>query len=45
VGSVKVYAGDTLDAEVGGVGSLKYYGNPRIVRRHAGGIGTLSKGD
>ena len=45
VGNVKVYASDSLDARVGGVGSLTYYGNPHNVSKSAGGIGSISKGD
>jgi hypothetical protein len=45
VGNVQVYASDTLDADVSGVGSLTYYGNPRTVHKSAGGIGSVSKGD
>jgi len=38
-------ASESLDADVGGVGSLKYYGNPRTVHKSAGGVGSISKGD
>ena len=44
VGSVKVWAGQSLDASVGGVGSLRYYGDPKTVNTHGGGLGSVSKG-
>jgi hypothetical protein len=44
VGSVKVYAATTLDAAVGGVGSLTYYGDPKTVNTSGGGIGSISHG-
>jgi len=44
VGSVKVWAGQSLDASVGGVGSLTYYGDPKTVNTHGGGMGSISKG-
>jgi len=44
VGSVKVWATQTLDASVGGVGSLTYYGEPKQVNTHGGGLGSISKG-
>lgn len=44
VGSVKVWASDTLDASVGGVGSLTYYGDPKTVNTSSGGIGSVSRG-
>ena len=45
VGSVKVTATTRLDASVGGVGSLTYYGHPRIVNTNGGGLGSISRGD
>lgn len=45
VGSVKVTATARLDASVGGVGSLTYYGHPRIVNTSGGGLGSIDKGD
>jgi hypothetical protein len=43
VGSVKVFASDRLDASLGGVGSLTYYGDPKTVNTHGGGLGNISK--
>ena len=45
VGSLKVYASDTLTADLSGVGSLTYYGHPRNVTRHTSGVGSVSVGD
>jgi hypothetical protein len=44
VGHVKVFASTRLDATVGGVGSLTYYGEPRTVNTRGGGLGSISKG-
>ena len=44
VGHVKVWAGTRLDATVGGVGSLTYYGDPKTVNTNGGGLGSISKG-
>ena len=44
VGSVKVWASRRLDAWLGGVGSLTYYGDPAQVSTHSGGLGSISKG-
>ena len=44
VGSVKVWASERLDASVGGVGSLTYYGEPKQVNTNGGGLGSISKG-
>ena len=44
VGSVKVWASNRLDASLGGVGSLTYYGEPKQVNTHGGGLGSISKG-
>jgi len=44
VGSVKVWASQRLDASVGGVGSLTYYGDPKTVNTNGGGLGSISKG-
>ena len=43
VGSVKVWASNELDASLGGVGSLTYYGDPKTVNTHGGGLGSISK--
>jgi len=42
VGDVKVYAKDRLDAKVQGMGSLSYYGNPRVVNKSVAGIGSVT---
>jgi hypothetical protein len=44
VGSVKVWASSRLDASLGGVGSLTYYGDPKTVNTNGGGLGSISKG-
>jgi hypothetical protein len=44
VGSVKVWASARLDASVGGIGSLTYYGDPKTVNTGGGGLGSISKG-
>ena len=44
VGHVKVWAGTRLDASVGGVGSLTYYGEPKTVNTTGGGLGSISRG-
>ncbi|MCK9688864.1 head GIN domain-containing protein [Scleromatobacter humisilvae] len=43
VGSVKVWASNELDASLGGVGSLTYYGDPKTVNTHGGGLGSITK--
>lgn len=45
IGSTNVYASSKLDINIGGIGSLVYYGNPQIVNKQAGGIGSVSKGN
>ena len=45
VGSLKVYASDSLVAVLSGVGSLTYYGHPRNVTKHSSGVGSVSAGD
>lgn len=44
IGAVKVYASERLDAKVQGMGSLNYYGNPRIINKQVEGIGTVKAG-
>jgi hypothetical protein len=44
VGSVKVWASTRLDASVGGIGSLTYYGDPKTVNTSGGGLGSISRG-
>jgi hypothetical protein len=45
IGAVKVYASQKLDANVQGMGSLNYYGNPRAVHKKVDGIGSVTAGD
>jgi hypothetical protein len=44
VGSVRVYASERLEAAVGGIGSLTYYGHPKSVETHGGGLGSIGPG-
>ena len=44
VGEAKVYASKVLNAEVTGVGSLTYYGNPTTVNKSGEGLGSISAG-
>ncbi len=41
-GSAKVYATDLLDANLSGVGSIRYGGNPQSTQINKSGIGTIS---
>ena len=43
VGSGEVYASVKLDAQVNGVGSVKFKGNPANVNQHVSGVGSISK--
>jgi hypothetical protein len=45
IGAVKVYASERLDAVVQGMGSLNYYGNPRVVNKSVEGIGSVKAGN
>lgn len=45
IGAVKVHASERLDANVQGMGSLNYYGNPRVVNKQVGGIGSVKAGN
>jgi hypothetical protein len=45
VGAAKVYASEKLRAELQGIGSLNYYGNPRSVKKNVSGIGSVTAGD
>lgn len=45
IGAVKVYASERLDAVVQGMGSLNYYGNPRVVNKTVEGIGSVKAGN
>jgi hypothetical protein len=44
VGSVALYASESLNADVGGIGSLTYYGNPKRVSKSVSGIGSVQAG-
>lgn len=44
IGSTSVFASNSLDIDISGIGNLTYYGNPQFVRKSAGGIGSVSKG-
>jgi hypothetical protein len=41
--SVDVYASEQLDVSVGGVGSVTYSGNPKVVHKNVTGIGSVSQ--
>lgn len=43
VGSADVYASVKLDAQVTGVGSIHYKGNPGSVSQHVSGVGSINK--
>jgi hypothetical protein len=43
VGEMDVYASEQLDATTSGVGVINYYGNPKTVNKHAGGIGAINQ--
>ena len=43
-GSAKVWASDSLTADVSGVGSITYYGHPGHVRRTVSGVGSIGPG-
>jgi hypothetical protein len=45
IGAVKVYASQKLDVVVQGMGSLNYYGNPRVLNKKVEGIGSVKAGD
>ncbi|MEW6022905.1 MAG: head GIN domain-containing protein [Pseudomonadota bacterium] len=45
VGDVRVHARNRLDAKVQGIGSLTYYGKPRIVNKSASGLGSVDAGN
>lgn len=42
IGAVSIYASEKLTADVEGMGSLTYYGNPRIVNKSVSGIGSVT---
>lgn len=43
-GEARVYARESLDAKVNGVGSVRYFGNPRAVTRQVNGVGSIQPG-
>src|SRR5215813_11241998 len=43
VGSLDVYAKEQLDAKATGVGEINYYGNPKVVKKDASGIGSINE--
>ncbi len=43
VGSISCYASERLDANVSGVGSLKYTGNPKYKNTRKTGVGSISE--
>jgi hypothetical protein len=45
IGDVKVTARNRLDATVEGIGSLTYYGKPRVINKSASGLGSVKAGD
>jgi hypothetical protein len=45
IGDVKVYASQTLNAVVRGMGSLTYFGKPKSLNKSVSGIGSVSAGD
>ncbi|WP_296943644.1 head GIN domain-containing protein [uncultured Massilia sp.] len=45
VGEARVYARNRLDAQVEGMGSLTYFGRPRVVNNKASGLGSVRQGD
>lgn len=44
IGAVKVYASERLDAVVQGMGSLNYYGNPKVINKTVEGMGSVKAG-
>jgi hypothetical protein len=44
IGAVKVYASERLDAVVQGMGSLNYYGNPKVINKSVEGMGSVKAG-
>ena len=45
VGSVKLYAKNSLNASMNGIGGLTYFGNPTELILNDSGIGGITKGD
>ena len=44
-GSVQVFASESLDVNVSGVGSVTYFGKPQKVNRSVSGVGSIRAGD
>ncbi len=44
IGAVKVYASQRLDVVVQGMGSLNYYGNPKVLNKTVEGMGSVKAG-
>ena len=42
-GTITVYATDSLDATVNGVGAIDYYGDPKVVNPQVNGVGKITK--
>lgn len=45
IGEVQVYAKQQLDAQVRGMGTLRYFGRPRTVNKSVAGLGSVSAGE
>ena len=45
VGGAKVFADQTLNAQVSGVGGVEYYGNPSDVQTEVSGLGSIDAAD
>jgi hypothetical protein len=45
IGTVDIYASGKLDAQVNGMGELRYYGHPKTVNKSVSGIGSVKAGD
>jgi len=43
VGSLDIYATEQLEAKASGVGEINYYGNPKVVKKNASGIGSINQ--
>lgn len=41
-GSASVYASETIDARVSGIASISVYGQPKNVKKHTGGLSSIS---
>jgi hypothetical protein len=42
-GSLDVYATEQLEAKASGIGEINYYGNPKVVKKDASGIGSINQ--